>query len=278
MSGEIEFVKMHGAGNDFIMLNGIGAPPDLDDELIAALCSRRRGIGADGLIVIMESERSDFRMVYYNSDGGEADMCGNGARCAARFAFDAGIASSPMTFETRSGVVEAEVRGDLIEVGIGEVRGIDIGARIAGVDEEVHFADSGVPHAVILLGEVESIPREEFLCRSRELRGHEHFGAKGANVDLVTVRGKHDLTFRTYERGVEDETEACGTGAAAVSVITAHLGLTTSPVTCATSGGDTIIVGFDITEGGAKNCTLLGPAVTVFEGSITMGGPGPRDP
>ncbi len=268
MNGNVRFVKMHGAGNDFIVLNGIERPPDLDRERVAALCSRHRGIGADGLIVILSSQTADFRMTYYNSDGGEADMCGNGARCAARFAFDAGLARSPMTFETRSGTVEAEVRGEEVSVGIGDVTALETGLRLAGMEGEVHFADSGVPHAVILHRDAGSVPAGEFLRLAKILRHHERFGSAGANVNLATVRGKHDIEYRTYERGVEAETEACGTGAAAVSVITARLGLTAPPVTCVTSGGDRIVVGFEATEEGARACTLLGPAVRVFEGSV----------
>lgn len=268
MNREIRFVKMHGAGNDFIMLNGTDDPPKLDRELIAALCSRHRGVGADGLIIILPSERSDFRMAYYNSDGGEAEMCGNGARCAARYAYDAGVASNPMSFETRSGRVGAEIRGEQVLVGIGEVTEIVTGMRLGGFEGEVHFADSGVPHAVILHEEVESIPAEEFIRRAKQLRHHERFGPKGANVNIATVRGEHEVHFRTFERGVEDETEACGTGAVAVSVATAHLGLTSSPVTCVTSGGDQIVVEFDRSDGGATDCTLLGPAVVAFKGSF----------
>ncbi|HER44199.1 MAG TPA: diaminopimelate epimerase [Candidatus Eisenbacteria bacterium] len=266
MSGEIRFVKMHGAGNDFIMLNGIEGLPVLDRGIIAALCHRRRGIGADGLIVILPGGAADFRMVYYNSDGGEADMCGNGARCAARYAFDLGVASSPMSFETRCGIVEAEIRGGDVLVGIGVVRGTFTGLRLDGIEGEVHFADSGVPHAVVLHEDAESVPAGEFLLMARMLRYHERFGVGGANVNLATVLGEHEISYRTFERGVEGETEACGTGAAAVSVVTAHLGLTSSPVTCLTSGGDRIVVGFDISDGGATGCTLLGPAAAAFEG------------
>jgi len=268
MSGNLRFAKMHGAGNDFIMLNGMEGPPDLDRSLIAALCGRHRGIGADGLIVILPSDSADFRMAYYNSDGGEADMCGNGARCAARFAFDIGVARGTMSFETRRGAVAAEIRGEDVLVGIGDVTGVETRLRLDGVEGEVHFADSGVPHAVILHGDSGSVPDGEFLRLAKPLRHHERFRPGGANVNLATVRGKHEIRYRTYERGVEAETEACGTGAAAVSVVTARLGLTASPVTCVTSGGDRIVVGFQATEGGATDCTLLGSAVTVFEGSL----------
>ena len=268
MSGEIAFVKMLGAGNYFIMLNGIDKRPELDSELIAALCSRHRGMGGDGIILILPSERADFRLAYYNRDGGEAEMCGNGARCAARYAFEMGVASNPMSFETHSGSVEAEIRGDQVLACIGEVTGIMTGLRIKGIEDEVHFADSGVPHAVILHEGVESISAEEFIRRSVILRQHEHFGVNGANVNFVTVLGEHEIRFRTYERGVEGETEACGTGAAAVSVVTAHLDLTSTPVTCVTSGRDRIVVGFEKTDNGARNCTLLGPAVVAFEGSF----------
>ena len=275
MTGEIPFVKMHGAGNDFIMVNGIGAPTSLEGGLIAALCSRKRGIGADGLILILPSDEADFRMVYHNSDGGEAEMCGNGARCAARFAFETGVASSPMTFETGSGIVEAEIRGELVLVGIGEVTGLETGIRIEGIDVDVHFADSGVPHAVLIHEDIVSIPDEDFVGRARLLRHDARFGSKGTNVNFVTVRSERELSIRTYERGVEEETEACGTGAAAASVITSHLGLTSPPVTCATSGGDTIVVGFEMSAGGANRCTLLGPAVKAFEGFFRPGDFGP---
>jgi diaminopimelate epimerase len=268
MSAEIRFVKMHGAGNDFIMLNGIEETPVLDRELIATLCARHRGVGADGLILLLPSDREDFRMVYYNSDGGEAEMCGNGARCAARFAFDLGVGSNPISFETHSGRVEAEIRGEDVLVGIGEVTGIVTKLRLEGVEEEIHFANSGVPHVVILREEIESVPVDEFVRRAKRIRHHERFGPNGANVNFASVMGRHEIRFRTYERGVEGETEACGTGAAAVSVTTAHLGMTTSPVTCVTSGGDRIIVGFVPSDTGATNCTLLGPAAVSFEGSF----------
>ena len=271
MSSQIRFVKMHGAGNDFIMINAIDGPLDLEEKTIAALCSRHRGIGADGLIIIRPGESADFRMVYHNSDGGEADMCGNGARCAARFAYEAGIASTPMRFETSSGVVEAEIDGELVMVGIGEVRGVETGMRLEGVAGDVQFADSGVPHAIVLHEEVTTIPDEEFMELAKILRWHSRFEPKGVNVNLVTIRGLHEVVYRTYERGVEGETEACGTGAAALSVVTAHLGLTAPPVTCITSGGDAIVVDFVQNEGGATACSLLGPAISVFEGSFSLG-------
>ncbi len=268
MTAEIRFVKMHGAGNDFIMLNGLEERHELDRGLIAALCDRHRGIGADGLILLLPSDREDFRMVYYNSDGGEAEMCGNGARCAARFAFDLGVGPDRMSFETGSGLVEAEIRGEEVLVGIGEVTGIATHVRLEGVGEEIHFANSGVPHVVILREEVESLPVGEFLRLAKQVRNHEYFGPNGTNVNFAAVIGQHEIRFRTYERGVEGETEACGTGAAAVSVTTAHLGMTASPVTCVTSGGDRIIVGFVPSDIGATNCTLLGPATVSFEGSF----------
>ncbi len=269
MSAEIHFVKMHGAGNDFIMLNCTEKiPMSLDGRLIAALCSRHRGIGADGLIMLLPSDGKDFRMAYYNSDGGEADMCGNGARCAARYAYDLGIAPNPMSFETRSGNVEAEIRGEEVLVGIGEVTGIETNLRLDGIEEVIHFADSGVPHAVVLMDGIESITVENFVRFAERIRHHEHFAPKGTNVNFASVIGRREVRYRTYERGVEGETEACGTGAAAVSVITAHLGLTEQPVACATWGGDRIVVGFVLSESGAVNCTLLGPAVAAFKGSF----------
>jgi diaminopimelate epimerase len=270
VSREIPFKKMHGAGNDFIMIY------DMDDELllearhVEALCARRRGIGADGLIIIKPSDVADFRMKYFNRDGGEAEMCGNGARCAAMFANMSGLVKGAMIFETISGLVEADIDGEGVTVRTGDVTDLRLGLRIEEFDREVHFAVSGVPHAVILDERARLRADDEFLSWARNIRYSPVFAPKGTNVSLATVIDGSAIFYRTYERGVEAETEACGTGAVAAAVVTTHLGLASPPLVCETSGGDLLEVDFEKVEGGAANCRLSGPAIVAFDGTFDL--------
>ena len=268
MKGTVAFVKMHGAGNDFIMVNDLDRRLDLPRELIASLCAFHTGVGSDGLIVIRPSERAQFKMIYYNRDGGEADMCGNGARCAALFAYESDMVDTSMVFETGAGLVEAEIRENGVGIKTGDVHGLKLGLRVGGTD--VHFAVSGVPHAVILTGDAKGYPRDDFMLLARSVRWDPTFGPDGTNVNLVSVIREDTIAFRTYERGVEDETLSCGTGALASSVVTAHLELSGTSVICETSGGDILEVTFDKVDDGARNCSLTGPVVVTFRGSFRI--------
>jgi diaminopimelate epimerase len=223
MKGQ-RFVKMQGAGNDFIMILDLENRFDTSPELIASMCAPHRGVGADGLIVVRPSGDADFRMHYFNRDGGEADMCGNGARCAALLAFRSGIAGRSMAFETRSGTVRAEIIGDQVCIGIGDVKKLALSIHLDRAGIDVHFALSGVPHAVCITEKAGECPEADFLRLARSVRHDPAFAPNGANFNLVTVQGDHELIYRTYERGVEAETLACGTGAVAAAVITSHLG------------------------------------------------------
>jgi diaminopimelate epimerase len=271
MDDMFEFAKMHGAGNDFIMIDDRRKRFDDSPELIAALCEQHRGIGADGLILIRDSGNADFRMRYFNRDGGEAEMCGNGARCAALFALEQGVAKEKMSFETGAGTVDAEVLERGVRIGIGEVRGLRLGLALVDNISEIHFAISGVPHAVAIVDDTRGFSEDDFIRTARVVRYHTEFAPNGANFNLAQVLGRNKLAYRTYERGVEAETQACGTGAVAVAVITSHLGLTESPVTCETSGGDSLVIDFERTGDGAGNCRLTGPAVVAFTGSFRIG-------
>lgn len=268
MKGQ-HFVKMHGAGNDFIMIMDLENRFDASAERIASMCAAHRSIGADGLIVIRPSAGADFRMIYFNNDGGEADMCGNGARCAALFAFRAGMAKQSMVFETRSGTVSAEIVGEEVCIGISDVRDLALSLHLDKANVEVHYALSGVPHAVRLTENAREYPDADFLRLARSVRCDPAFEPNGTNFNLVTVRGDHELIYRTYERGVEAETLACGTGAVAAAVITTHLGLTVQPVACEASGGDVLRVEFTTASSGAEDVRLTGPAEVVFEGTYT---------
>ena len=267
---ELQFVKMHGAGNDFIMINDMDERCRLTREAIAALCARHRGVGGDGCIFLRPSAIASFTMRYFNSDGGEADMCGNGARCVASFAWNEGIAARSMTIETRSGIVSAEIMDDGVRIGIGDVRSLKLGMRIGATSLPVHFGICGVPHAVIVAEDIAGRPPDEFIRFAREVRNDPSFGPAGANVDIVAVTGPRRCRYRTYERGVESETLACGTGAVVVATILAHLGHAVSPVRCETGGGDILDVSLTKTPEGATACTLTGPTAVSFRGTFRI--------
>jgi diaminopimelate epimerase len=259
---------MHGAGNDFIVIADMDGQYRFSGEAIARLCSRRRGIGGDGLILLGPGASGEFSMRYFNSDGGEADLCGNGARCAAAFAFESGIAGKRMSFDTRSGLVGAEIVPEGVRVSIGAVRSLKLGMRIAATGYPVHFGVCGVPHAVIVMDDVRALSRDEFVRFAAPVRKDPALGAAGANVDIVAVVDRGACAYRTFERGVEDETEACGTGAVVIAAVLAHLGLVDPPVGCRTSGGDVLNVALERTVDGAASCLLTGPAIISFRGAF----------
>ncbi len=265
-------MKMHGAGNDFIMINDMDARHALSPEAIAGICSRRRGVGGDGLILIRPAQNADFAMRYFNSDGGEADMCGNGARCAAAFAFEAGIAGRTMSFETRSGIVGAEMLEEGVRVSIGDVCALKLEMRIAATDRPVHFGICGVPHAVIVVEDVRALPHEEFVRFAAPVRRDPAFGGAGANVNIVSVPDRGRCAYRTFERGVEDETDACGTGAVVIAAVISHLGLADPPIRCTTGGNDILDVALEKTREGATGCLLTGPVAVSFRGTYRSEG------
>ena len=267
---EIPFIKMHGAGNDFIMIDDMSELCRLSSEAIARLCSRRRGVGGDGLILIHPGSRGDFAMRYYNRDGKEADMCGNGARCAAAFAFEAGIACKTLSFETRSGTVGAEVSKEGVRISIGDVSALKLGMKIAATDLPVHYGICGVPHAVIVVEDVRMLSHDEFVRFAVSVRRDTAFGEAGANVDIVAVTDRGRCAYRTYERGVEDETEACGTGAVVIAAVVAHLGIADPPIRCRTWGNDILDVSLEKTSDGATGCLLTGPVAVSFGGTFRV--------
>jgi len=266
---KFEFTKMHGAGNDFIMIDDLKSVFDENPDLIAALCEFHRGIGADGIILLRPSESTDFTMRYFNSDGSEAEMCGNGARCTAMFALERGIAGKKMTFSTRAGPVFAEVTGDRVKIGLEPVHGLRLGLELPD-GMKAGYAVSGVPHAAIIVDDTRAMARESFVKMARSIRFNPLFEPAGTNVNIVTAESAHKIVYRTYERGVEDETLACGTGAVGVSVIAAHMGIVSSPVSCETSGGDVLETSFKLTDDGAGQCTLTGPAMISFQGAVDL--------
>jgi diaminopimelate epimerase len=270
----ISFHKIHGNGNDFILIDN--RRNVLKGRKLSALamqvCHRNRSVGADGLIVIVppaDRKRAHFKWRFFNSDGSEAEMCGNGARCAARFAVLRKIAPPRMAFETLAGLIHAEVKKETVKVQLVEATGqrmnipvaLDFGTRIG------HFINTGVPHVVYLSNNLET---EEVQSIGSKTRWHAIFRPAGTNVNFIQLDGPHRLRIRTYERGVEGETMACGTGAVAAALIAAALDLASSPVTVLTRGGDRLVVSFRREGDAFVDLHLEGAATVVCEGTLYL--------
>jgi diaminopimelate epimerase len=266
----LRFTKMDGAGNDFILIDNTGGDIHLNGSQIARLCDRHRGIGADGILLLEKpSGHADFRMRYFNADGGEAEMCGNGARCFARFANKVAGVEGKISFETPAGIISAELAGDLVTLRMTEPTDLRLSVplQIGAEKKIVHFINSGVPHVVVpvsLVGDVD-VSRE-----GSALRHHEAFSPKGANVNFIEKRGADKIAVRTYERGVEDETLACGTGVVASALIFAATENVKGPIAVIAHGGDELRVGFEKVDKEFRSVTLTGPAEFVFEGTIEI--------
>ena len=253
----ISFVKMHGAGNDFILVDDREGVFPVDDYMrVAAMATRRSGVGCEGVILVQKSDRADFKMRFFNPDGSEADLCGNGARCVAAFARSIGAAKSDrMVFETAAGDVEAEILDQsLVRVKMPDPKNFD--------DD---FVVAGVPHCIV---PVENLAKTDVEGEGRRIRLSRRFEPDGTNVDFVVYRKPNRVAIRTYERGVEAETGACGTGAVASAVIGVKDYGLDFPVHVKTAKGYELIVNgrFDGEE--FSGITLTGPVKHVFNGSI----------
>ena len=264
-----QFAKMSGAGNDFIVIDDRANEVGEDArELAKQLCRRRLSVGADGLILLVPSSRCDFRMRYFNADGSEADMCGNGGRCAARFAREHGIAGDEMCFESSSGSHSAAIVGpEDVRLAMPDPRAMFLNVEIVVKGEriEVHRMNVGVPHAII---EVSDLRNYAVVDVGRAVREHRAFMPDGTNTDFVREIDAHTIELRTYERGVEDETLACGTGAVASALVMAALGKVGPPVAVRTRGGWTLTVGFFMSDLGFCDVSLTGDARTIYTGGI----------
>ena len=249
------FYKYQGTGNDFVMIDNRDGKFPVDQAYIEHLCHRRFGVGSDGLILLENDPDYDFRMVYFNADGREGSMCGNGGRCTVRFAEDLGIFSGKTTFIAVDGEHEATADSETVSLKMGEVHSID---RHADYD----FMNTGSPHYVRFVQDIKSY---EVVEEGKKIRYSEEWVKKGGtNVNFVEVLDHETIYVRTYERGVEDETYSCGTGVTA-SALSAHMnhGMA-SPIKVITKGGN-LQVSFD---DDFKNLYLTGPAVRVFEGIL----------
>ncbi len=266
----LEFYKMSGHGNDFILVDNREkkVPDDAMVAMAKAACRRRLSIGADGMIFIEHGPPGvDFAWRFFNSDGSEAEMCGNGSRCAARFAYIKEIAPAQMKFMTLAGIIQAEVKADSIKVELTPVKNpqLDFTLDLNGQKVTLSSLNTGVPHGVIFVDDIEAAPVKEL---GRALRFHPHFGPEGTNVNFTQVLDRNHLSNRTYERGVEDETLACGTGCIAAGLAAALHGWTDSPVHIMTRGGEELVIYYTQTENGFEKIFLEGPVKIVAYGRL----------
>jgi diaminopimelate epimerase len=270
VSRAVRFWKLEGAGNDFLGLDGRSGSFKLNRKKIADLCDRRRGVGADGVLVVEKPKRrgADFRMRYYNSDGGEAEMCGNGARCFALLARAvSGRKGNVLRIQTQAGLVTLQIRGQEVQVSMTEPTKLRLGKKVvvAGRKVVVDFLNTGVPHAVLFVRSVRSVDVAQL---GRAIRYHSAFAPSGTNVNFVEIGRGNRIHVRTYERGVEGETLACGTGVVASSILSNLRRGLRSPILVTTRGGDHLRVGFSMVNGQARKVTLQGPARIVYTGVI----------
>jgi diaminopimelate epimerase len=268
----LPFYKMHGGGNDFVLMDHRQHQiPEAEQSRFAQrVCAPRVGVGADGLILIEDAEGADFRWRFYNADGSEAEMCGNGARCAARFAVMHNIAGPRLTFETLAGLIAAEIldhhRVRVAMVGVEDLR-LNLSIPLTSDTLAGHFLKVGVPHVAVPMENLAEIPIRQW---GRETRFHQMFAPAGTNVNFVRVKDAHTLEIRTYERGVEDETLACGTGAVASALISARLGKVASPVAVRTRGGEVLTVSFQVQGEQVTQVFLEGDALVVYQGELWL--------
>ncbi len=258
----MNFDKYHGCGNDFVMINNLDdhLGGRLDSKLVNSLCSRRYGIGADGLILLCQSGTEDFKMIYYNADGNESTMCGNGGRCIVAFAKALGVINTKCTFEAIDGVHSAEISKDgIVKLNMSDVDGISIQA-----DDFV--LNTGSPHYVRM---VQDIEQYDVFEQGRGIRNSDVFAAAGINVNFVEKVGSQ-YRIRTYERGVEAETDACGTGVTAAALVLSQYYDAGSSINLQTNGG-LLTVTIGEKDGDVfKDISLIGPAQKVYTGSVEI--------
>ena len=250
----IHFFKMTGAGNDFIVIDNRKGLVDADHcrDFVRYACRHKLSVGADGMILIENDPEVDFKWRFFNADASEAEMCGNGARCAARFASLTGIVQKPrMAFRTLAGIIKAELLGDRVKVQMTSPHSLqlDLNLEANGMSFCVDSVNTGVPHAVCFAAEENDLESIDVLRYGHALRFHAHFQPAGTNVNFVYVQDAHHLVVRTYERGVEGETLACGTGCIASSLVAAARGRVASPVEVRTRGGESLRVYFEMSGG-----------------------------
>lgn len=266
------FDKMAGGGNDFVIIDDRSGAMSDAPGLARRICTRRLSVGADGLILIESSARATFRMRYLNADGSTADFCANGTRCAARFAFLHVIAPRRMSIETGAGVIGAEIIDQQVELTLPPPRDFRADQPLEGPGGRLvqgSYIVVGVPHYVQFVGEGDDLWSLEIEEEGRHLRFHPELQPAGANVDWAEVSGPHEISVRTYERGVEGETLSCGSGVTASVAVAALNGRVESPVSVMTRSGIAYQVSWETTEGRIGEMRLRGDARLIYRAELT---------
>ena len=262
---------MNGAGNDFVLIDNRTQTIQLSRAQIASLCDRHRGIGADGLILLKPplSRDADWAWDFYNSDGSTGEMCGNGARCFARFVQARTGQSADFKFQTEAGIISARFEGERVRVSLTPPANLSLDEKLALSDGKltVHSLNTGVPHAVLFVPNADQAMVQQL---GPEIRWHSRFAPKGTNVNFVQVLEPGHIRVRTFERGVEGETLACGTGVTASALIASRVHHFGSPVKVQVQGGDQLEVSFNQSGGAFSDVQLSGGAEFVFEGKISL--------
>jgi diaminopimelate epimerase len=268
----ISFSKLSGSGNDFILIDNRDGrvPKERLSETARRLCRRKFSVGADGFIALERSETADFRWQFFNADGSTAEMCGNGGRCAARFAAERGLAGERLCFETLAGTIRAEVRGSRVKLELPPPGAWEPDREIPLDSGSVRASSlhTGVPHAVVCVEDLEAVDVEGL---GRRIRFHPLFRPAGTNADFIRRGEGNRILLRTYERGVEAETLACGTGAVAGACVASHRWALQSPVEVLTRGGEVLTVFFsrDPRTGRYGDLFLEGGTLWVYDGTAT---------
>ena len=268
---EIAFTKMHGAGNDFVMIENLDGSIELTSEQVAALCDRHFGIGSDGLILLNPPQQSDSdaTMLYYNADGGRVDMCGNGARCFTSFAILSGVGNGEsVSFLTDAGPMKAIAQNGIFTIVMTPVHSIELGQTLSTTQGEYpfDFMNTGVEHVVVFRENVDNI---DIVAEGSAIRYHERF-PEGTNANFAEIQDDGIIKVRTYERGVENDTLACGTGVTAVAIAANLTKRIPTPLTIRVRGGDILEVDFQRDGDTISNITLNGPAKVVFTGTVNV--------
>lgn len=272
MSTSLTFYKMSGSGNDFILVDNRTniIKPEAAPELARSLCRRKVSVGADGLILIENDQEVDFSWRFFNADGSSAEMCGNGGRCVARLANMLDICGTSLSFRTRAGIIGAELLGSRVKLQMTkpfDLR-LDQELEVNGQRVATHFVNTGVPHTVFILDTPDELEEQDVVGQGRSVRYHSHYAPAGTNVNFFALLGQRAIALRTYERGVEDETLACGTGATAVALVGVAKGMVEPPVDVHTRSGETLTIYFDATEELPDEVYMEGEATLIYQGQL----------
>lgn len=267
----LEFTKMAASGNDFIIINNRDSKLSHSElslsDVAKQLCERKLSVGADGLLLVEDSAKADFKMRIFNPDGSEVEMCGNGSRCTALYALENNIAPKDMKIETKAGVIDAEVVGLRVKLHLTDPKDVKLNTKlkIGKKVYKIHFINTGVPHVVIFLDNLDKIDIENL---GSKIRYHKRFKPEGTNANFVKVLNPKEIKIRTYERGVEAETYACGTGAVASAVVLSLIYESKPHIDVNTKSGEVLRVYFDIKGNNVKNVYLEGQTRVVYKGRI----------